>query len=298
MNRKLIPYHPVSSKLAADESHMSFPIPELIVIALAIAGYFTYRLYRQRKRESVKDRPFPDQWHQILVRNMPLYRRLPEDLRSELHEHIHLFLHDKRFYGFDGLEVTDEIRLTIAGHACLLLLNRNCLGYANFSSVYVYPSTFIGEHRTSDGVLEQVGQQARLGESWHRGPIILAWDAVLHGAHDINDGHNVVLHEFAHKLDDADGQVDGLPILHQHSHYVSWARVMQREFEQLQRNAANGIETVMNHYGATNPAEFFAVLTETFYEKPRQLKHHHPDLYAEMKKCFRVDPLIWHENDR
>ncbi|TVQ34461.1 MAG: zinc-dependent peptidase [Wenzhouxiangella sp.] len=270
-------------------------MPELIVIALALIAFFAYRFFRKRQREAIRNRPFPEPWREILEQNMPLYRRLPAELRDELHGHVQLFVHDKQFYGFQGLEVTEEMRLTIAGHACLLLLNRNCPGYANFSSVYIYPSTFVGEQRSTNGMIEEVAQQARLGESWHRGPVILAWDAVLHGAHDINDGHNVVLHEFAHKLDDADGRVDGAPILHHHSHYVSWARVMQREFEQLQKNAADGVRTVMNHYGATNPAEFFAVLTETFYEKPRQLKKHHPELYTEMQKCFRVDPLAWIE---
>lgn len=268
---------------------------ELIVLGLIVLAYPVYRLIRRKRRQAMKRRPFPDQWRRILEQNMPLYRRLPDSLRSELHGLIHVFLHDKRFHGFQGLEVTEEMRLTIAGHACLLLLNRSNDEYANFSSVYIYPSTFVGEHRSRDGMLETVGQQARLGESWHRGPVLLAWDAVLHGAHDINDGHNVVLHEFAHKLDGADGQVDGAPLLNQHSHYVSWARVMQKEYDQLQNNAAQGIQTVMNHYGATNPAEFFAVLTETFYEKPRQLKAHHPELYAEMMKCFRVDPLAWRE---
>lgn len=271
---------------------------ELIFILSIVVAYLAYRFIRQRRRQALKQRPFPDDWRQILKQNMPLYRRLPDALRAELHGLIHVFLHDKRFYGFHDLEVTEEMRLTIAGHACLLLLNRSNDHYANFSSVYIYPSTFVGKHTTREGMLETVGQQARLGESWHRGPVLLAWDAVVHGAHDINDGHNVVLHEFAHKLDDADGRVDGAPILGQPSHYVSWARVMQKEFTQLQKNAAHGLETVMNHYGATNPAEFFAVLTETFYEKPRQLKTHHPELYAEMQKCFRVDPLSWHDNER
>ncbi len=270
-------------------------MPELIIIALAVLGWVAYRQLRARRREAIRQRPFPDQWRSILERNMPLYRRLPEDLLDELHGHIQLFLHDKHFQGFQGLEVTEEMRVTIAGQACLLLLNRDCPGYANFSSVYIYPSTFVAQQRSVEGLLEHVGEQARLGESWQRGPVILAWDAVLHGAHDIRDGHNVVLHEFAHKLDDATGRVDGAPILNCQSHYVCWARVMQREFDQLQKSASRGLRTVMNHYGATNPAEFFAVLTETFYEKPRQLKRHHPELYAEMMKCFRVDPLSWHQ---
>ena len=153
------------------------------------------------------------------------------------------------------------------------------------------------QHRSWDGVVESVSPQARLGESWHRGPLVLAWDSVKHGNHDIKDGHNVVLHEFAHKLDGEDGAVDGAPIFHQRSQYVSWARVMRREFAQLRQQAAHGVKTVMDHYGATEPAEFFAVLTETFYEKPWQLKKHHPDLYQEMQLCFNVDPLTWYEQE-
>jgi len=269
---------------------------ELSMIGAAIAAYLIWRVLRRRRRRAITARQFPDRWRAILERNMPLYRRLPEHLRRDLHGHIHLFLHDKSFQGFHGLEVTDEMRLTVAGHACLLLLNRDNAGYSNFSSIYMYPSTFVSTQKTFDGVVQQVGEQARLGESWHRGPIVLAWDSALHGARDIKDGHNVVLHEFAHKLDDADGRVDGAPLLEQRSQYVTWARVMSREFKRLQKRADRGARSVMDHYGATNPAEFFAVLTETFYEKPRQLKKRHPELYAAMQDCFKVDPLAWAES--
>jgi len=268
---------------------------ELGVIGAAIAAFLIWRMVRRRRRQALADREFPQKWVAILEQNMPIYRALPEALREDLHGHIHLFLHDKSFEGFHGLEVTEEMRLTVAGHACLLLINRDNACYSNFSSVYLYPSTFVSTQTTRDGVVERVGQQARLGESWHRGPIVLAWDSVLHGARDTKDGHNVVLHEFAHKLDDADGRVDGAPLLQQRSHYVTWARVMSREFKQLQKRADRRAKAVMDHYGATNPAEFFAVLTETFYEKPRQLKKKHPELYAAMQDCFQVDPLAWQQ---
>lgn len=265
-----------------------------VLLALIPLAWLGYRLFRQRRRRMISARPVPDEWREILQRNVPLYTRLPEALRQELHGHVQLFLHDKRFFGFDGLEIDDEMRLTVAGNACVLLLNRSNDHYSNFTSIYLYPSTFVAQHTSYDGLVQSVGKQARLGESWHRGPVVLAWDAVLHGTHDIKDGHNVVLHEFAHKLDDADGRVDGAPILEQRSHYTSWARVMRREFEQLRAQAGRDARTVMDHYGASAPEEFFAVLVETFYEKPRQLSKHHPHLYAEMQKCFQVDPLEWH----
>jgi Mlc titration factor MtfA (ptsG expression regulator) len=260
----------------------------------AFLGWLGWRAWRRRRRQRIAERPLPPEWQRILERNMPLYRGLPEDLRRQLHGHIQLFLHDKRFEGFDGLEITDEMRVTIAGNACVLLLNRPHDHFGNFSSIYVYPSTFVSQQTRYDGLVQSIGQQARLGESWHRGPVVLAWDSVRSGVRDIHDGHNVVLHEFAHKLDDADGSVDGAPILPEPSQHLSWARVMQREYEQLRRQAGRGARTLLDHYGATAPAEFFAVLVETFYEKPRQLKRKHPELYEAMRECFRVDPLAWH----
>ena len=209
----------------------------LALLLLIPVAWFGYRLIRRRRRRAISTRPLPDEWREILERNVPLYSRLPEALRQELHGHVQLFLHDKRFHGFDGLEIDDEMRLTVAGNACVLLLNRSNDHYSNFTSIYMYPSTFVAQHTTYDGVVQSIGRQARLGESWHRGPLVLAWDSVLHGTRDIKDGHNVVLHEFAHKLDDADGRVDGAPILEQRSQYTSWARVMRREYKQLQAQA-------------------------------------------------------------
>jgi Mlc titration factor MtfA (ptsG expression regulator) len=267
----------------------------LLIAALAFAGWWGWGRWRRYRRGKIAERPLPPAWREILERNVPLCRGLPDDLRREFEGHVRLFVHDKTFEGFQGVEIDDEIRLTIAGNACLLLLNRPHDQFGNFSTIYVYPSTFVSQHTSHDGLVQAVGPSARLGESWHRGPVVLAWDSVRSGARDIHDGHNVVLHEFAHKLDDADGAVDGAPILPDPSLHVSWARVMRREFEQLQRQAGHGARTLLDHYGATAPEEFFAVLVETFYEKPRQLKRMHPDLYEEMRKCFRVDPLAWHE---
>ena len=270
----------------------------LLVVALAGLGWWLWGRWRRQRRRAIAETPIPDKWRRILERNVPLYRGLPEALQEELHGHVQLFLHDKTFEGFHGLEVTDEMRVTIAGNACILLLNRSHDQFANFSTIYLYPSTFVSRHESYDGLVRSIGQQARLGESWHRGPVVLSWDSALAGSRDLKDGHNVILHEFAHKLDDADGAVDGAPMLHQRSHYVSWARVMRREYEQLRRRAGQGARSLLDHYGASAPEEFFAVLVETFYEKPRQLERRHPELYEEMRKCFRVDPASWHDRIR
>jgi len=270
----------------------------LLVIPAAALAWWAWGRWRRHRRSRIAEEPLPAEWQEILERNVPLYRALPRELKQELHGHIQLFLHDKTFEGFQGLDVTDEIRVTIAGNACILLLNRSHDQYANFSTIYLYPSTFVSQHTSYDGLVQSVGPSARLGESWHRGPVVLSWDSALAGSRDIKDGHNVVLHEFAHKLDGADGAVDGAPLFHQRSQYVSWARVMKREFEELRQQASAGTQTLLDQYGATSPEEFFAVLVETFYEKPRQLKQRHPQLYAEMQACFQVDPLAWHERLR
>lgn len=267
----------------------------LVLLAAAALVWAGYRIQRAVQRKRAAATPLSDAQRQILHDNIPLYRRLPDEMKARLEHHIQAFLFDKRFHGMQGLAIDDEIRLTVAGTACILLLGREDLAFAGFTNLLIYPSTFVSEQHHHDGMIEHVGRPARLGESWKRGPMVLAWDSARHGAGDIHDGHNVILHEFAHKLDEADGAMDGAPVLEQRSQYVSWARVMQPAFDRLQRNAAQHVKTVMDHYGATNPAEFFAVLVETFYEKPRQLERHHPELYAEMKRCFGVDPKSWHE---
>lgn len=264
-----------------------------IIAFSLIVCYFIWRQAKKYQRQGLINKPLPAQWQQILNKNVLLYKKLPGDLKKALCGHIQVFLSEKKFYGCAGLEISDEIRVTIAAFACMLLLNRDTNYYPGFKSIFVYPSTYIATIKTWDGVVESVQQNVRLGESWQRGPIVLAWDSVRQGALDIKDGHNVVLHEFAHKLDEADGSMDGTPLLSQRSHYVSWARVMQKEYDKLQRRVNKGRQSVMDKYGATEPAEFFAVLTETFFEKPKQLQRKHPRLYEEVKQFFQVDPASW-----
>lgn len=167
---------------------------------------------RRRRRERLRSEPFPDAWEATLRRNAPLYGRLPEDDRRELRGHIRVFLAEKRFEGCGGLELTDEIKVTIAAQACLLLLHRETDYYPRLITILVYPSTCVAHARQPIGggvVLE--GEVARLGEAWKDGVVVLAWDDVLAGASGLHDGHNVVLHEFAHQFDREDGTADGAP---------------------------------------------------------------------------------------
>jgi Mlc titration factor MtfA (ptsG expression regulator) len=247
--------------------------------------------FKRRRRSALRRRPWPPEWRAIVDKNVPYVARLPAADRAELEGHVQVFLAEKRFEGCGGLALTDEIRVTIAAQACVLLLHRDDDVYPNLRSILVYPTTYLvaGGRRTADGLVSDEAQ-ARLGESWRRDVVVLAWDSVLSGAADLHDGQNVVLHEFAHQLDQEDGAGDGAPILPRRSMYVAWARVLGHEFERLVHDAQTRHRSLLDRYGATNPAEFFAVATETFFEKPRQLRAKHPALYEQLQLFYRQDP--------
>jgi Mlc titration factor MtfA (ptsG expression regulator) len=246
---------------------------------------------RRRRRDAIRRRPFPAEWRAFIEKNVPYVACLPAEDRKELVGHIQVFLAEKHFEGCRGLQMTDEARVTIAAQACVLLLHRQTEYYPNLVSILVYPTTYLvpGGQSTPDGLVAE-GTQARLGESWARDVVVLAWDSVLSGAADIHDGHNVVLHEFAHQLDQESGTGDGAPVLPRRSMYVAWARVLGHDFDQLVRDTAHHHRTLIDRYGATNPAEFFAVATETFFEKPRQLQSKHPELYLQLQQFYSQNP--------
>jgi Mlc titration factor MtfA (ptsG expression regulator) len=249
-------------------------------------------IFREWRRERLGKVPFPAEWLGILRERLPYYRLLSRNEQTELRKLIRVFLAEKKFEGCGGLEMTDEIRVTIAAQACILLLNRKHDYYAGLRSVLVYPSSYQAPSQFVDpvGVVHE-GDQGRLGEAWLRGAVILSWDDVRRGSADFQDGHNVTLHEFAHQLDQEDGIFDGAPVLAKGSHYRSWARVLLKEYKALGKAAERGQETLIDQYGATNPAEFFAVITEAFFERPKALKEKHPELYEELRKFFHQDPL-------
>ncbi len=247
--------------------------------------------FKRRRRQRLRDRPFPPEWLAILERNLPCYRALTPDEQRELQGHIQVFLQEKRFEGCAGLHMSDEIRVSIAGQACILLLHRASDYYPKMKTILVYPHHYVaqGARRLSGGIVLE-GPESRLGESWYRGPVVLSWDDVRKGAADAHDGHNVVLHEFAHQLDSEDGAHDGAPLLPRRSMYVAWARVLGGEYKQLIRDLERHRRTILDEYGATNPAEFFAVATETFFEKSLALRRKHPELYEQLKAFYRQDP--------
>lgn len=258
----------------------------LITVVFILLVFAIVLLVRRARRRRALSVPFPEQWRAILRKNLPVYGRLSPAMQQQLRDGILEFLYAKNLEGCGGLELTDEIRVTVAGQACLLLLGRRARCYPKLNSVLIYPSAYVA--------VEQDGQESvRLGESWRTGAVVLAWDSVKSGAANFSDGRNVTLHEFAHQLDQEDGAGDGAPILERPSCYASWARVLSQEFLRHTAQAARGKKGVMDAYGAGNPAEFFAVATETFFEKPRQLSRKHYELYQELRSFYRVDPLDW-----
>lgn len=249
------------------------------------------RWLTRRRRDEIRRRPFPAAWRAVVDHNVPYVALLPAADRAELEGHVNVFLAEKHFEGCNGLEITDEIRVTIAAQACILLLHRQTDYFSRLVSILVYPSAYVasGERHLGGGLVTDE-PDVRLGESWVSGVVVLVWDSVRADAADVHDAHNVVLHEFAHQLDQETGGADGAPLLPRRSMYVAWARVLGHDFEQLVQDTERRHRTLIDAYGATNPAEFFAVATETFFEKPRQLKSQFPDLYEQLQAFYRQDP--------
>ncbi|MEO5754039.1 MAG: M90 family metallopeptidase [Chthoniobacterales bacterium] len=254
-----------------------------------------FGIFRERRRRRLRAQTVPAAWRAIISRNLPFFERLASPDQKELLEHVQIFLSEKRFEGCAGLEVTDEMRITIATQACLLLLHRKTDYYPRLVTILIYPSGYVvNEERHLGGHVWENGPSGRLGETeGHMGSLVLAWDAAKSGAIDPSDGKNLVLHEFAHQLDFEDHIADGVPTLRSRGDLSSWSEVMKMEFAALQAADVTGISTLLDTYGASNAAEFFAVSTEAFFERPHALHRQHPRLYEELKRFYQQDPASY-----
>ena len=246
---------------------------------------------KRRRRDKLRARPFPDAWLAHLTDNVPFYARLSAEDQAELRSLIQVFVAEKNFEGCGGLKMTDEVRVTIAAQACLLLLRRETDVYPRVQSVLVYPSTFVAKvaEQNDDGVVEEYDDELE-GEAWHTGAVILAWDDVLRAARDIRDGYNVVIHEFAHQLDLETGDADGMPVLGPGIDPDEWADVFTREYDRHCSDVDRGRKTLIDAYGADDPAEFFATATECFFGKAAAMKKRHGALYGLLRGYYRQDP--------
>lgn len=266
----------------------------LVWVGLTVLLIVLPMVYPRWRRARVRARPLPPSARAILQRNVAVYAQMPAALQTQLHGLVVQFLYEKKFVGCDGLDIDDEIRVTIAGYACLLLLNRPSRVYPGLHTILVYPSEFLVPHnQPGPGGVITPGRQRRLGESWGDGRVVLSWNDVPRGADTAGAGQNVVLHEFAHQLDTEAGGANGAPCLGHPASYSSWSQVLSHDFANLRHDAAHRQHSVLDHYGATSPAEFFAVATETFFEKPYQMAEQHAALFAQLQAFYRVDPRAW-----
>ncbi len=282
------------------EAPMRLMLPLILLFVLASAGLWLAgpALMQRWRRARVRRQPFPPGWRAVLRERMPAFARLPADVQVRLKKHAQVLLAEVPFIGCGGLVVDDEVRVLVAVQASLLLLGRGDGGFDGLSQVLVYPGAFVVErtHTQADGTLRDE-RQVLSGESWQQGQVVLSWDDVLAGAADPEDGRNVVIHEFAHRLDQATGAANGAPGFAPGSGSAAerkqWARVLSAEFEALQQRLARGESGLIDPYAATNAAEFFAVTTELFFERPEALAAAHPALHEQLRGFHGVDPRHW-----
>jgi Mlc titration factor MtfA (ptsG expression regulator) len=253
-----------------------------------------FHWFIERRRKKLTQAPFPSLWEDIIRRNVVHYCMLEDAERAHLRALIQVFIAEKKWEGAGGLELTDEIRVTISAQACLLLLGLPHNYYRDVESIIVYPSSVVPPQR-NPGFFENTLAPVKvehpiIGQAFQRGPVIIIWDAALRGGRHPEFGHNVIYHEFAHKLDMLDGAADGTPPLRDRAEYGDWVRTCSREYLRLKHDTEKGKKSFLNAYGATSEAEFFAVATEQFFDQPRLMIEHAPDLYRVLKEYYRQDP--------
>jgi MtfA peptidase len=255
--------------------------------------------FRNWRRERILKRSSLDDalWHSVLER-YPFTRALSAEEGARLRDWVVLFLHEKSVVGARGLAVRDEMRLCIAAQACMLILNLDLDYYRGWVEVIVYPGEFVAEYEHMDehGIVHQVAEPMA-GESWLAGPVILSWEDVqeMRGG---RTGYNVVLHEFAHKLDMLNGEANGFPPLHSGMDRAGWSAAFNAAYEnfcgRVDRNEPTGIDP----YAAEHPAEFFAVLSETFFESPGAVRAEYGEVYRQLAAFYRQDPAARVERQR
>jgi Mlc titration factor MtfA (ptsG expression regulator) len=248
--------------------------------------------WRKRRRKQMRSRSFPEAWHQFLDRNVRSYDLLSPTEQGKLRGDLQILVAEKNWEGCGGLQMTEEIQVTIGAQACLLILGLREQYFDRVRSVLVYPDSYVAPDRTiTKGGVVLEGKSAREGEAWYRGPVVLAWAEALAGGRGQTHGDNLVLHEFAHQLDMQNGgEIDGTPRLETVDQVRRWREVMSREYERLVSDCQRGTPTLLDCYGTTDVAEFFAVATECFFERSRAMQHRHPQLFGLLRDFYRQDP--------
>lgn len=285
--------------IGATEFQGWLAVAAVAVIAIIAVVPIWSSMRRKSRRDRLMSAGLDEDSRKLLEEKVWFYDLLPDGHRDCFDGLMRIFIEEKRFEPCGGMEsVTKEMQLIIAAQACLLVFGRAInegwkaiAPYDRLDSILIYPTAFVarraGEH------IEEGERPVLLGESWSTGSLILAWDSVMKGLINREDGHNVVMHEFAHQLDQTD-VADGVPDLDTGQDLTLWAHAFAPAYERLVDEVNDGrTNTVIDDYGATNAAEFFAVSVETFFEKPRQLRDDEPELYEQLKRYFKLDPEEW-----
>lgn len=264
-----------------------------LALLLLGAGALVFRFWStQRIRKKLLVSELSAHQRAIVEKSVPLIRKLPAELRGKLEGKINVFLNQIEFVGCNGLEVTEEMQLSIAAQACVLVVNTDAW-YANLHTILIYPGAFKSRRAEHHGDVVTERETVRVGESWARGPVVISWADAKQGAIHNKDGHNVVFHEFAHQIDDLSGRTDGIPVLNKDQSFAAWERVFVSAFKKHVRNVKSGHRTVFEAYGAAGPEEFFAVAVEVFFERPVALKREEAAVYQQLASLFRLDPSTW-----
>lgn len=264
-----------------------------VVLIVAVAGFVLWRvLSKGQRRRTLLETPLTEEQSASITRQVPLIGKLPEELRAKLDGKVNLFLNQVDFTGCNGLDVTEDMRLSIAAQACLLIVNSDTW-YDHLAEILVYPGAFKSRQQRYNGYVVTEAEVVRTGESWARGPVVLSWAHAQQGAANATDGHNVVFHEFAHRIDALSGRTDGVPVLERNQSYDAWVKTFSESFQHHVRQVEAGHPTVLDPYGATGPEEFFAVSVEAFLERPGAVKQHVPEVYDQLSRFFHLDPVRW-----
>ncbi|MBI1313565.1 hypothetical protein GC176_19920 [bacterium] len=254
---------------------------------------------KQRHRSRILAEQFPDAWECWIAKNVRHERQLEIEQRHRLRSLMQVFIAEKNWEGCQGLTLTDEMKVTIAAQACLLVVGFEVdVYFDHVLSILVYPTAYVAPDTSISrvGIVIDEGGEAREGEAWWHGPVVLSWEHALAGGRLATPGHNLVLHEFAHQLDMMNSRViDGTPLLAAAEQATRWAEVMEPAYQKLISDCEHYGHGLIDCYGATSRGEFFAVLTESFFERPLHLQRHLPDVYAELRGFYRLDPAVWKE---
>jgi len=246
------------------------------------------------KRKWLSGKPFPREMEIILTQDVPVYQKIPGILKDIFKKRLVIFMHEKQFEGCGGLKMTEKKKVVISAYACILLTGSPSDYYPDLRAILLYPGDYLAPvNETGEGGIVTVGKEHRKGEFWSAGNIVLSWSDIKKNIYGTCNGQNLIYHEFAHYLDYQYGLTAGIDENGTILREDEWTRTLAFHYRKLRRTRRGRTESVLDKYGASNPSEFFSVVTEAFFEKPVELHNKIPDLYSAFKSFYNLDPVSW-----